>query len=96
MSLYNPQMIGERGNIQRPDLNLVMDWIKFNQSKLLAVWTNEIDLFQANFRRVRYAQQAHGAQVCRSSLVIHQQALPVIGATVTGSQSSLQLLVSNL
>lgn len=51
-------MIGESGEIQEEDVKLVQKWIELNHGKILALWNDEIDVFQANFTRVRYSYRA--------------------------------------
>ena len=47
-----PQVIGESTGLQRCDVQQAKKWVQVNKDKLLKIWEDEVDVFEADLQQV--------------------------------------------
>ena len=47
-----PQVIGDSEPIKRKDVQMAKRWVQINEDKLLEVWEDEVDVFDAGLQRI--------------------------------------------
>ncbi len=47
-----PQVIGDSAGLKRCDVHMAKKWVQFNKDKLLKIWEDDVDVFDADLQQV--------------------------------------------